>query len=682
MVGGGDDSRVRAFLSVVAALLGYAVLAVLAGLCINVATGRSGLSLVACLAFAVVLTAASYLFSLKVDPAAFREFRHRLWAAVRHGNWAPVRTTGLLPLVGWLLGVHLAGLAVFLTAIVALGDSETPCQGPRVTIRVASSQDKDGVLREIAKGYDGHRVGDTCGEVEIVSMNSGTVMRALARGWHESTDGQRPDVWSPASSIWLTLYGQQVSTSDKTDPVPDGRPPSIVTAPLTIAMPEPMARALGWPDRPIGWADLAELSTSKGGWAAKGHPEWGAFQLGKTNPKYSTSGLDATIGTYFAATGNTSDMTVAEVRKPKVQDFVRSVEQSIVHYGDISLTFLENLQRAGQRGEAMAYISAVTVEENSVIDYNRGNPSGDPATLGRQPVPTTRLVAIYPKEGTLYSDHPYVQLSWMNDAKRAVAADFLRYLRSPAVQAAFQSYGYRDYMGRPGPLANPANGVHPDMPITTLNPPSPEVINEVLASWSRLRKRANVLIVIDKSGSMEARVRGTGKSRLELAKAAALDALPQFRPDDRVGLWEFSSEQDGDHDYREVVPAGPMSAVGPRLRTEIGKIEPAGETGLYDTMAAAFDQMRRNREPDAINAVVFLTDGRNEKKKPGLDLPHLLPLLDKPRQESVRVFTIGYGEEADQQVLKQIADITEGHAYDSRDPTVIDNVFTSVISNF
>ena len=63
--------------------------------------------------------------------------------------------------------------------------------------------------------------------------------------------------------------------------------------PLVIAMPKPMADALGYPETPIGWADIARLATSDEGWAAYGHPEWGAFKLGKTNPNFSTSGLSA-----------------------------------------------------------------------------------------------------------------------------------------------------------------------------------------------------------------------------------------------------------------------------------------------------------------------------------------------------------------------------------------------------
>ncbi|WP_433252722.1 substrate-binding and VWA domain-containing protein [Streptosporangium sp. CA-135522] len=556
-------------------------------------------------------------------------------------------------------------------------DGPSACSGESVKIRVASSQDKIWILREAAKDYSGRSVAGRCAEVAVDEANSGTTMRALARGWKEQTDGKRPDVWSPAASAWVTLLRQQASNADGTVPVADGAPAPIVTAPLVFAMPKPMAEALGWPGKAIGWAELAELAADPKGWARYGHPEWGQFKLGKTNPNFSTSGLNATIGAYFAATGTTSDLTAGDVADAKTRNFVRGVEQSIVHYGDISMTFLGNLLRADDRGEAMAYISAITVEENSVIAYNRGNPSGNPATLGKHAPPRTPLVAVNPKEGTLFSDHPYVPLTWMDPAKKAVADDFLAYLHSAPAQAKFQEYGYRGFDGKPSPQATRENGVIADAKITTLSPPTPAVLDKVLKSWSELRKRANVLIVVDKSGSMEEEASGTGETRLELAKKAAVNALPQFRGDDKVGLWAFSTRQDGDKDYRELVPIDSVAKSGRALRDQLNGLTVGGGTGLYDTTLAAVERMRGARDPGAINAVVFLTDGKNEKSG-GIDLDNLLGRL-KP---DVRLFTIGYGEGADQGVLKRIAEATDGAAYDSSRADTIDQVFTSVISNF
>ena len=92
-----------------------------------------------------------------------------------------------------------------------------------------------------------------------------------------------------------------------------------------------------------------------------------------------------------------------------------------MHYGDTTLTFLNNLYRADARGTALTYASAVAVEEKSVIDYNTGNPDGilDPGEEPRPPrVP---LVAIYPKEGTLFSDSPFFVLERAVGDRRAEA---------------------------------------------------------------------------------------------------------------------------------------------------------------------------------------------------------------------------------------------------------------------
>ncbi len=120
-----------------------------------------------------------------------------------------------------------------------------------------------------------------------------------------------------------------------------------------------------------------------------------------------------------------------------------------MHYGDTTLTFLSNLAAADAKGQGLTYISAVTVEEKSVWDYNVGNPSGDPKTLGQGTKPRTPLVALYPKEGTLLSDNPYVVLSapWVDDAKRAAAQAFLGYVQADAQQHAFQQAAFRTFQG-------------------------------------------------------------------------------------------------------------------------------------------------------------------------------------------------------------------------------------------
>ncbi len=565
-------------------------------------------------------------------------------------------------------------------------DTRTDC----TSFTVAASSEKAALLKEIGTEYNAadHSAGGHCVHVDVVSKSSGGAAEALARGWDEDVDGPRPDVWSPASASWAVLLRQRTAAKDKPDLVPGDKPsdlPSVAQTPLVLAMPRPMAEALGWPKKELGFGDLLALSREPSGWGKFGHPEWGAFRLGKTNPNFSTSGLNATIGSYFAATGVSSDLTAANVSDPKTVAYVKGVEAAVVHYGDTTLTFLGNLQDADDRGLGLSYISAVTVEEKSVWDYNQGNPSGDPATLGKHRKPSVPLVAVYPKEGTLFSDNPYVVLeaSWVDDAKRAAADDFLKYVQTDKQQSRFKAAAFRDYKGQSGSAITQANGMLPSQPKLRLSPPAPTVLDLVQKSWDSLRKRARVLEVIDVSGSMGESVSKSGMSKLALAKEAAIRALAQYAPDDEVGLWVFSSNVNGrPTPWLELVPIAPVRDNVATLRSKIGSLTPNGGTALYATARASVKFVRESYKADRINAVVLLTDGKNEYPN-DTDLSGLLKsLASEDESVAVRMFTIGYGDDADLATLRSIAQASRGAAYDASDPASIDKVFTNVISNF
>lgn len=606
---------------------------------------------------------------------------------------APRRGRNPLPLVIAVI-VGLVAIAGVYAVLKKDKNSSSSSGSSSVTVHrqgctpvvVAASSEKSALLSQVANAYNGTTrtfAGGTCADVTVLSVASGAAMQALARGWDAKRDGgPAPQVWTPASSGWVALLRQQAVINDRAIALPEGKLPSIVQTPLVLAMPKPMAEALGWPEKPIGWRDVLSLTRNPKGWGAYGHPEWGSFRLGKTNPHLSTSGLNATIGAYFAATGRSSDLTEKDVTNPAVLDFVSGVEGGVVHYGDTTLTFLSNLLDADAQGKGLSYISAVAVEEKSVYDYNTGNPSGDPKTVGKGRRPQVPLVAVYPKEGTLLSDNPYVELGGMSDDQRAGAEDFLAYLHEPARQKRFTDAGFRTFDGRPGAAVTTANGMLPGAKYTVLNPPPAPVAAKALSIWDTQRKRARVLLVLDVSGSM-ADLTNSGQSKLELAQQAAKQAIDMFAPDDEVGLWTFSTEQQpGGKPYTEQVPIGRVSAVKASLRSAIYGLSANGGTALYASTRAATQALLADSDPTRINAVVVLTDGQNEYPKDS-DLGRLLTDLDASHRENpVRVFTIAYGDQADLDTLRKIASASRAAAYDARDPSTITNVLTNVISNF
>src|SRR4051812_17362053 len=373
------------------------------------------------------------------------------------------------------------------------------------TVVVTASVEKADLMGEVANRYNAsdRLVNGSCYGIAVSAMASGIAESRLAEVSWDAVWGPAPDAWSPAASTWLQLLRHDSAAHDRPDILP-ATAESVVSTPIVLAMPEPMARALGWPDAAIGWADLLHLAKDPAGWGAKGHPEWGAFKLGKTNPNISTTGLSATVGVFVAATGVSSDLTMDTLKDPRVREFVAGVEQSVTHYGDTALTFLTNLKRADDAGSALGYVSAVTVEEKSVVDYNNGNPTGDLSSDGERSKPRAPLVAVYPREGTLNSDNPFAVLRtpWSSPGKEEGASDFLAFLREPAQQSMFTDAGFRSYDGHAGGALNDSEYLRAEMGVPILTPPSPQVLSAVRATWAEVRKKAHVLLVLDVSGSM------------------------------------------------------------------------------------------------------------------------------------------------------------------------------------
>src|SRR4051812_25536451 len=277
--------------------------------------------------------------------------------------------------------------AVALTAVISF--VKPGC----VTVDVWASVEKSDQLGEIARRYQG--TGPTedlrCVTINVSRVASGEAEDALSRAPAAGGAGL-PDAWSPAASSWLALLDRHRASAGRAAILPTAAP-SVVQSPLVIAMPQPMAIALGWPSADISWKDIFALARDPQGWTARGHQEWGQFKLAKTNPRISTSGLHALVATYLMSGASSID-------DPAAVSFMKSVERAVVHYSSTVSSFLVNLADADNGGEtqALSYVSAIAMEEKQVWDYNQGNPEFKPRPT-RLP-PNVKLVAIYPGEGT------------------------------------------------------------------------------------------------------------------------------------------------------------------------------------------------------------------------------------------------------------------------------------------
>ena len=574
--------------------------------------------------------------------------------------------------------------------LIELGDP-----GDCIVVDMSVSSEKIELLTELAESFNSgdSEVDGKCVFVRPQKKASGGAMQLLATDWDEEIEGPKPVVWSPAASTWGPILNAKLKSKGEPEMVGEGKP--FMLTPLVIAMPEPMAQAMGWPDTAIGWADILDLTQSEEGWAKFGHPEWGEFRLGKTNPNFSTSGLSALIAQTYAATGKSENLTSEDLKREEVIQFGTGVEEAVVHYGDTTLTFLNNWYRADSRGAALSYVSAAAVEEKSVVDYNLGNPDGV-LDLGEEPrPPKIPLVAIYPKEGTIYSDNPFFVLDadWVDENEKMGAELFQTFVQKTENQEKVLEFGFRP--GNPNvEISDPIsaeNGLNPDEPRQLLEVPSSEVMVSLLDRWGDQRKGARVTLVVDVSGSMgEFATQDSRDTKLELAKKATLSALDEFKDDDLIGLTIFTTDENATRSIiTEVVPVSRFGDQKQRLRQSINGLTPKYGTPLFEVIKTSYSDAVEGYDPTRINAIVVLSDGVNDDGNFDDDNQQLTELINLASiggegqiSRPVRIFPIAYGQDADSDTLENIAESTSSAVYDASDPRSIEKVFAEVISNF
>jgi len=546
-----------------------------------------------------------------------------------------------------------AAAAIVVSVVVAWANHDC------IELVVASSNEKYELLSDIAKTYPAPPVDRRCVTVRIIQKASGAAERALRRDWADERT-PKPDVWSPAAKTWLVLLTQDRANDGHEDILPRVAH-SLMQSPLVIGMPEQMADALHTPTGKIGWEDIYDLARDPQGWARYGKL-WGLFKFGKTDPTTSTSGLHALISVNYAAQ-----------RTADPAEFVKVVESRVVHYGDSVATLLANLRAADDADNALAYVSAIAIEEKQVFDYN--NPgSGLP--------PKQRLKAIHPKDGTLVADHPYAILSWSDPAHQQAAADFERYLTTTQkIQRRFQDAGFRNYLGQAGDVLQPPY-FDRSVPRERWEPPDPLDLVDMLSQWSHvLRKPAHALFVVDVGRPMSDPIAGTNGTKLDVATRAASNALDDLAPNDAVGLWTFPTA-DGSP-YRL---AAPTSTIATSTSAIVRAVPPvtksSDERALYGVIRASVAEIRGSYDRDRINAVVVLTGGGYALSDKASSDGLIDYLQRQPIDQRVRLYVVAYGPTSND-VLRRIAESSGGAFYDATtDQLNITEQLRNAMSNF
>ena len=468
-------------------------------------------------------------------------------------------------------------------------------------------------------------------EFQAMSPDSSLWLDRLEGAWNGRATGQ--DEAQAAGRFDSTSQGEAAQAASGAQ-IPIGQrrvaeQTRYAVSPIVIVAWESAARDLGWPDQPIGWQDIQQKATADPDFKWN-HPS--------TN---TASGLLATLAEFYAGAGLTRGLTEEAATAQSTLDYVRAVEATVRFYGEGEQVIVQRLAEEGHD-----FLDAFVGQEQVVIDWNQ-NRRGDP------------LVAIYPAEGTLWTDHPLALLELGATAGETAVTENQRqtynalaaFLTSERAQQHLLSAGYRpaDLSLRLDTEGSPFAGtdaVDWRQPQTTLQMPSPAVVDVVQNVWYFTKRPTNVILVADTSGSMEG-------GKMDSAREALLAFVEQIRGErDRVGLVEFGS---GIKSYLPLTPMDDDNRV--KLLETITWLEASGGTALIDATYAAAAEMLAEGDAGAINAIVVMTDGQENESERGLaELQNLLAAAETPPI----IFTVGFGGDADEDVLGILAEIGGG----------------------
>jgi Ca-activated chloride channel family protein len=529
--------------------------------------------------------------------------------------------------------------------------------GKTVAVSIVYGSEKQEWLEPLVEEYNAQKRETAEGAtivVEATPMGSIESARAIVEGQLQ------PTVWSPASSIYIPVTNAEWRSREHSDDLVLGEPPDLVISPVVIALWQPMAEALGWPDEPIGWTDIAEMAISEEGWAAYGYPEWGAFKFGHTHPNYSNSGLVSVIAEAYAGAGKQRGLTSEDLKDPQVRGFMAEVESAIIHYGSSTGFFAERMFERGP-----SYLSAAVMYENLVVAQESKRLAGQSSQMP--------VVAVYPKEGTFWSNHPYAILNapWVTDEQREVAEDFQAFLLDQPQQERAIAWGFRPADVNI-PLTSPLDaqhGVDPGQPQTVLQIPSAEVIAGIQDLWQKeAKKPVDLVVVMDISGSMSG-------DKIAAARNSLMQFVDLLDDRDRLEIILFSDD---------LVTLTPLSSLGEKrdeVRRRVSGIVEQGDTRLYGAVMAAYDELLSSGDPRHIRAMVVLTDGENTIWE--VDLDDVLAHIGAQGEAGTapKIFTIAFGSSADRTVLQKIAEATGAKQYDGN-PDTINEVYAIIATFF
>jgi Ca-activated chloride channel family protein len=274
--------------------------------------------------------------------------------------------------------------------------------------------------------------------------------------------------------------------------------------------------------------------------------------------------------------------------------------------------------------------------ENNVIDHNslnRNNP----------------IVPVYPLEGTFMATHPACVSSDAGATAEEAATIFIDFAMSEAMQLeAVNRYGLRSVtnVDTSGSM-NGEFGVDFAQPTTIFNAPTVDTIFAVQDVWQAARKDVNLVMLLDVSGSMSG-------NKIAGMREAASQFVGQMGDEDYLTVITFS------HELNLVVKYQQVGENRDKIQQAIQGLIAEGDTALYDAIGTGAEFIAQTGTSQTTNALVVLTDGLDTFS---YRYSYDQALVDAAAANDTTVFAIAYGNDADETLLRTLAESAYGNYY-------------------
>ncbi len=403
----------------------------------------------------------------------------------------------------------------------------------------------------------------------------------------------------------------------------------IMLSPVVLGVKQSVAQSFGWVNNPdVTWKDI------------QAHAADGSFHFAMTNPAASNSGFSALIGVASALSGSSDAIDTGTIDQAALTGFFKGQTLTAGSSGFLATDYVRQQDS----------IDGIINYESVLMGLNAGGQLHEPLTL------------IYPNEGIITADYPFMLL---NADKKDAWQKVVDYLRTPDVQRKIMTSTAR----RPVIPGVALDSRFPTQTLIELPFPSKlDTINALLTVYlDQIRTPASATFVLDLSGSME----GDRLSSLQqaLTSLTGLDTsltgqFARFRAREDITFITFSSDVIDNRNFT-IDDTDPNSADMTQIRDYVAGLSTYSNTAIYTALTAAYQNVYNQQaaDPNRLYSIVLMTDGENNTGYTFDQFKQWYAGLP-PAVQNVHVYPILFGD-GNTDEMNALATLTGGKTFDA-----------------